>query len=257
MYTLQVFRTESKDHNEAFSKMERYIDFYNRNIGLPFPKEVRKKIDETILRWVSYYEKNEGIDLDKFKKLKQYPFNGNTIIDFCKYLVNLVKIIDGIYCTSLRHLRSELYEFDFDDEADQIDTIIDEIRYLFEDNYRQFYKPIYVRIYGCIRFDDKLYNYKDNSLNEWSISDLKKEFIDNEEIGDIFNDENDLSFWDEGSMLLNLDNVRDWDGESFIYSSDSSPSLSNENEESSNKKTFFVITYIKEDEEYPLEDCDE
>jgi len=57
-------------------------------------------------------------------------------------------------------------------------------------------------------------------------------------------------------MLLNLDNGTDWYGESFIYSSDSPPSLSNENGESSNKKTFFVITYIKEDEEYPLEDCD-
>ena len=256
MYTLQVFRTESKDHNEAFSKMERYIDFYNRNVGLPFPKEVKAKIDETILQWVSYNEKNEGIDLDKFKKLKQYPFKGNTILDFGEYLVNLIKNIDGIYCTSLGHLKDELYEFEFDDEAYQIDFIIDQIRCFLEDNYRQFYKPIYARIYGCIRFDDKLYNYKDKTLGEWSISELKKEFIDNEEIGDIFNDENDLSFWDEDTMLLNLDNGTDWYGESFIYSSDSSPSLSNENEESSNKKTFFVITYIKEDEEYPLEDCD-
>ena len=31
MYTLQVFRTESIDHNEAFSKMEGFVKYYNRN----------------------------------------------------------------------------------------------------------------------------------------------------------------------------------------------------------------------------------
>lgn len=244
MYTLQVFRTESIDHNEAFSKMEGFVDYYNRNVGLPFPKEVKKRIDETILEWVSYYEENGGIDLDKFKKLKQYPFNGNTILDFCKYLVNLIKIIDGIYCTSLRHLRDELYEFDFDDEADQIDTIIDEIRSLFEDNFSEYYKALYVRIYGCIRFDDNIYNYKDNSLkkDEWSISVLKKSFIDDDKIVDIFKDE-DFDGWWNVQALHNLDN-------------DLPHSESNENEESSNKKPFFVITYIKEDEDYPLGDCD-
>ena len=251
MYTLHVFRTESIDHNEAFSKMEGFVKYYNRNVGLPFPKEVRKKIDETILRNVSYYEENGGIDLDKFKKLKQYPFSGNTIIDFCKYLVNLIKIIDGFYCTSLGHLKDELYEFDFDDEASLIDDIIYEIRCLFEDDYSEFYRAIYVDICGCIRFDDKIYNYKDSSLNEdeWSISVLKEHFIDDEEIGDIFNDETDGWFWCgvEGSMLIDLD--------SSSYRMP--PSKSNENEESSNKKTFFVITYIKEDELYPLEDCDE
>ena len=244
MYTLQVFRTESIDHNEAFSKMEGFVDYYNRNVGLPFPKEVKKRIDETILEWVSYYEENGGINLDKFKKLKQYPFNGNTILDFCKYLVNLIKIINGIYCTSLRHLRDELYEFDFDDEADQIDTIIDEIRSLFEDNFSEYYKALYVRIYGCIRFDDNIYNYKDNSLkkDEWSISVLKKSFIDDDKIVDIFKDEHFDGWWNV-QALHNLDN-------------DLPHNESNENEESSNKKTFFVITYIKEDEEYPLEDCD-
>ena len=251
MYTLHVFRTESKDHNEAFSKMEGFVNYYNRNVGLPFPKEVRKKIDETILRKVSCYEENGGIDLDKFKKLKQYPFSGNTIIDFCKYLVNLIKIIDGFYCTSLGHLKDELYEFDFDDEASLIDDIIYEIRCLFEDDYSEFYRAIYVDICGCIRFDDKIYNYKDSSLNEdeWSISVLKEHFIDDEEIGDIFNDETDGWFWCgvEGSMLIDLD--------SSSYRMP--PSKSNENEESSNKKTFFVITYIKQDESYPLEDCDE
>ena len=251
MYTLHVFRTESIDHNEAFSKMEGFVKYYNRNVGLTFPKEVRKRIDETILREVSYYEENGGIDLDKFKKLKQYPFKGNTILDFGEYLVNLIKNIDGIYCTSLGHLKDELYEFDFDDEADQIDAIIYEIRCLFEDDYSEFYKAIYVDIYGCIRFDDKIYNYKDSSLNEdeWSISVLKEHFINNEDIGDIFNDESDAWFWcgNEGSMLIDLD--------SSSYRMP--PSKSDENEESSNKKTFFVITYIKEDEEYPLVDCDE
>jgi len=256
MYTLHVFRTESKDHNEAFSKMEKYIDFYNRNVGLPFPKEVRKQIDETILRWVSGSE--HEIDLKNYKKLKQYPFKGNTILDFGEYLVKFIKYIDGIYCTSLGHLKDELYEFGFDDEAYQIEIIIDEVRYLLEDNYRQFYKAIHVRIYGCIRFDDKLYNYKDNSLNEneWSISVLKEHFIDDEDIEDIFNDENELTFWEEGPMLFNLDNVADWDDNSFIYPSESLPSSSNQNEESNNKKKFFVITFIKEDEEYPLADCD-
>ena len=85
---------------------------------------------------------------------------------------------------------------------------------------------------------------------------MKEHFIDDEDIQDIFNDENELTFWEEGPMLFNLDNVADWDGNSFIYPSDSPHSSSNQNEESNNKKTFFVITFIKEDEEYPLADCD-
>ena len=44
MYTLQVFRTESIDHNEAFSKMEGFVKYYNRNVGLPFPKEVKETV---------------------------------------------------------------------------------------------------------------------------------------------------------------------------------------------------------------------
>ena len=99
-------------------------------------------------------------------------------------------------------------EFDFDDEASLIDDIIYEIRCLFEDDYSEFYRAIYVDIYGCIRFDDKIYNYKDSSLNEdeWSISVLKEHFINDEDIGDIFNDESDAWFWcgTEGSHLIDL-----------------------------------------------------
>ena len=250
MYTLQVFRTESKDHNEAFSDVERYINDYNKDFGSPLPKEAGEEIKEVIIAHVENGFKNndDPFDLEKFKKLNQYPFKGNTILDFGEYLSEFIKDNDGIYCTSFGHLRDELYELDFDDEGSKIEYIIDLVQWTLEDSYYEFCKGIYVRIYGCIRFDDKIYNYKDNSLkkDEWSISVLKKSFIDDDNIVDIFKDENFDScdgWWDEQG-LHDLGN-------------DSPPSESNENEESYKKKTFFVITYIKEDEEYPLVDCDE
>ena len=245
MYTLHVFRTETKDHNEAFSKMEEYIKNHNKDFGLSLPKEAGEKIKKVILSVIDDYENDDPFDLEIFKKLNQYPFKGDTILDFGKYLSKFIKNNDGVYCTSLGHLRDELYELDFDEEGSKIEHIIDSVQFEVEDSYYEFCRGIYVRIYGCIRFDDKIYNYKDNSLkeDEWSISVLKKSFIDDDKIVDIFNDEDFDGWWDV-QALHNLDN-------------DLPHSESNENEESSNKKTFFVITYIKEDEEYPLEDCDE
>ena len=234
MYTLQIFRTKSKDHQEAFSKMDRYVKLYNKNVGLPFPDELEKEIYDIISGFV--HRDDNAVVLENYRKVTKNPFKGETNDDFLEYLWKHIEKVNGIYYSSLTQLIDELYELDFDNEAEILVWINDEIRYLFEDFYKEYYKGISVRIYGCISENDNLYSFQDMSLkeDEWNISRLKELFnqqIDAEEI-----DDNEYYEDWNSTGLYNLDYEL------------------NEKNDTLDKKTFFVVTYVKEDETHPLKD---
>ena len=228
MYTLQVFRTKSKDYEEAFHKMENFIKEHNLSVA----DYAKSNGDKDILKELALLINTHEPEIEKYKKLIDTPFEGDTIEDFGKYLFDNIIKISGNYHSSLDDLAEELYDFGLDDEADKLDKI----HRMIEDHLEDRFSAISVRIYGCIDNENNIFNYpaegEKNELNsesmslkpeEWGISSIEKLFCENSgnESFDILNDEWIASWIETG--LHNLD-----DGNNFV------------------NKTYFIVCYVKE-----------
>lgn len=227
MYTLQVFRTKSKDHLEAFSKMEEFVKSYNSNVGSSISKESTNKIHSKL---------NSLVD-DNLPDPKKYtsietPYDGKSVEDFKNYLSKFIKEYHFGYSSELDNLAEELDDIDEDEEAE----ILREINWEMEDYIESISDgntAISVRIFGCISQENKVFGYSsegetsDLKPNEWSISVLEKLFSDESDKKnfDIFSDTWEVT-WIETS-LFDLD-----DENGLVVSND--------------QNIFFIIVYIKE-----------
>ena len=228
MYTLQVFRTKSKDYEEAFHKMENFVTQHNLSVG----DYAKSNGDKDILKQLALLINMHEPEIEIYKELIDTPFEGDTIEDFGKYLFDNIINISGNYHSSLDDLAEELYDFGLDDESDKVY----EIHRMIEDHLEDSFSTISVRIYGCIDNENNIFNYpaegEKNKLNpelmflkseEWSISvitELFRESSGNQSF-DIYNDELIASWIETG--LHNLDDDNN-DG----------------------KKTYFIVCYVKE-----------
>ena len=228
MYTFQVFRTKSKDYEEAFHKMENFVKEHNLSVA----DYTKSNGDKDILKELAILINIHEPEIEKYKELIYTPFEGDTIEDFGKYLFENIINISGNYNSSLDDLAEELYDFGLDDEADKVN----EIHRMIEDHLEDRFSAISVRIYGCIDNENNIFNYpaegEKNKLNpelmflkseEWSISVIRELFRENSgnESFDIYNDEWIASWIETG--LHNLD-----DGNNV------------------GNKTYFIVCYVKE-----------
>lgn len=221
MRTLQIFRTKSKDYQQAFHKMENFIKEQNLSVKDYAESNGDKDILKELALLINIHEPK----IEKYKELIDTPFEGDTIEHFSKYLFNKIIKISGNYHSLLDELVEEVYDFGLDDEADKLD----EIHRMIEDYLEDGFSFISVQIYGCIDNKNNIFNYptegEKNELNpeEWGISAIEKLFCENSgnESFDIYNDEWIASWIETG--LHNLD-----DGNSSV------------------NKTFFIICYVKE-----------
>ena len=219
MYTLQVFRTKSKDHLDAFSKMEEFVKSYNSNVGGSI-NEIHSELNSLI--------DDNSPDPKKYTSIKT-PYNGKSLKDFKNYLSKFIKEDDLGDYSELSDLVEELEDIDEDDEAEILRDIYWGIRDFVEDVSSQ----IAARIYGCISQDNRVYRYSsegetsDLNPNEWGISVLEKLFFDesNKKNFDIFSDTWEVGWTETG--LFDLD-----DENGLVDSND--------------QNTFFIIVYIKE-----------
>jgi len=231
MYELQVFRTKSKDHLEAFSKMEEFVKSNNSNVGSVISKESTNEIHSKLSSLID----SKSPDPKKYTSIET-PFNGKSVEDFKNYLSKFIKEYHFGYSSEIGDLSEELDDIDEDDEAE----ILRDINWEMEDFIENLsdVKEIVARIYVCISQDNEIHNYPvegGDNLNinefsghlnpsEWSISVLDKLFKD-------------------ASGNKNFDILKDeWEVicETGLFDID-------EGDELGNQKTFFIITYIRED----------
>ena len=231
MYVLQVFRTESKDYLEAFSKIEAFIKSNNSNAGSSISKESTNKIKSKLDSLVDH----KSPDPKKYN-LIDTPYKGESVDDFKSYLSKFIKEYHFGYSSEIGELADELEDIDEDDEAE----ILREINWEMEDCIEGLsdVKEIVARICGCISQDNEIHNYpvegRDNininefsghlNPSEWSISVLDKLFKD-------------------ASGNKNFDILKDeWEviSETGLFNID-------EGDVSENQKTFFIIAYVRED----------
>lgn len=221
MFTLQVFRTKSKDYEESFRKMENFVKEHNLSVA----EYAKSNGDKDILQELALLINMHEPEIEKYKELIDTPFDGDTIEDFGKYLFDNIIKISGNYHSLLDDLTEELYDFGFEDEADKLDKI----HRMIEDHLEDSFSFISVRIYGCIDNGNNIFNYptegEKNELHpeEWGISVIEKLFCENSENEsfDIYNDEWIVPWIETG--LHNLD-----DGNSSV------------------NKTFFIVCYVME-----------
>lgn len=228
MYTLQVFRTKSKDYKEAFHKMENFVKEQN----LSDTEYAKSNRDKAILQELTLLIMMHEPEIEKYKELIDTPFKGDTIEDFGKYLFDYINNIS--WNSSLCDLVDELYDLDLNEEADKLDEIGRVIHDRLEDE--DDFPQISVRIYGCIDNENNIYNYPteggENKLNpqlmflkseEWSCSVIKELFSESSgnDSFDILNDNWELT-WDETGL----------------HSLDDCENIGN--------KTYFIICYVKE-----------
>ena len=232
MYVLQVFRTESKDYLEAFSKIEAFIKSNNSNAGSSISKESTNKINSKLDSLVDH----KSPDPKKYN-LIDTPYKCESVDDFKSYKSKFIKEYHFGYSSEIGELADELEDIDEDDEAE----ILREINWEMEDYIEGLsdVKEIVARICGCISQDNEIHNYpvegRDNininefsghlNPSEWSISVLDKLFKD-------------------ASGNKNFDILKDeWEviGETGLFNID-------EGDVSENQKTFFIIAYVREDD---------
>ena len=112
MYTLQVFRTKSKDYEGSFHKMENFVKEHNLSVA----DYAKSNGDKDILQELALLINTHEPEIEKYKELIDTPFEGDTIEDFGKYLFDNINNISGNYHSSLDDLVEELYDFDLDDD---------------------------------------------------------------------------------------------------------------------------------------------
>ena len=106
MYTLQVFRTKSKDYEESFHKMENFVKKHNLSVV----DYAKSNGDKDILQELALLINMHEPEIEKYKELIDTPFDGDTIEDFGKYLFDNIINISGNYHSSLDDLVEELYD---------------------------------------------------------------------------------------------------------------------------------------------------
>ena len=105
MRTLQIFRTKSKDYQQAFHKMENFIKEQNLSVKDYAESNGDKDILKELALLINIHEPK----IEKYKELIDTPFEGDTIEHFSKYLFNKIIKISGNYHSLLDELVEEVY----------------------------------------------------------------------------------------------------------------------------------------------------
>lgn len=224
MRTLVVFRTRAKNSEEAFKKV--LDDIANEN------ENKSNNAKNQILEGIRIAVNHEQPNLEIYKALKNTPFKGKTIEDFCGYLMDYF-ISEDYDFSEIYLLADELRENNFEKEASKID----DVNYSVE-NYIMDHHGFYdYRVFGCIDENDIIYDYtltpEEQAIfgqskwslkpEEWSLDVLKKHF--KEEANGIIDDFDIFkNEWWEETWLINI-----------------------EDPQNDNGKIFFVITYAAAD----------